>query len=58
MREATLPDDAIATGEVKHTGGAAKKAWVSPRIIDLRPGSAEFGVAKKGDGAGGGSIHS
>lgn len=36
----------------------AKRVWRKPEIKALKAGSAEFGTGVKGDGSGGGAIHS
>jgi hypothetical protein len=36
----------------------SRKEWRKPEVKSIKAGAAEFGTGTKGDGAGGGSIHS
>ena len=48
----------FGTNESKAAATKAKKRWTAPKLVSMVAGSAEFGAGVKGDGAGGGSIHS
>lgn len=53
-----IADDFVASWHSAAVNSDGKKRWVPPKLLNMDPGSAEFGSGNKGDGAGGGSIHS
>ena len=55
-----LPAEYVSRANCRSGGTAVnkKKIWRKPDVKRIKAGSAEFGSGVKGDGAGGGSIHS